>query len=99
MDRTVGLARTKKVFGGLTTSGVFMRLKDEPIASRILETLLVKTELKEHIEVIICSEIFYISATLRIDNNAKLIAAARSEYIATISDDETTTYVYLAKLQ
>lgn len=93
------LARCKKVFGALTTSEVFRGLKDEPIASRILETLLVKKELKERIEVITYSHPAYIAAILRDDDAAKLIAAARSEYIAAISDDETTTCVYLAKLQ
>lgn len=93
------IARAKKVFKELAKNEVFIKLKDDPIVDKILEALLGKKQVNERIEVLIYPFIPYISATLRNDDKAKLIAAARSEYIAAISDDETTTCVYLAKLQ
>ena len=87
----------QKIFKELANDEAFMRLKDDPIADKLLEALLKKDIIREHIESIICPHPAYIPHILRDDDNSQLVTAARSEYIAVICDEATTT-VYLAKL-
>ena len=98
MSKQVEISKVKKVLE-LTNYECFMELKrkDDPIADRLVEALL-KKDIKERIEGVIYPHPAYIANILRDDDNAQLVTAARSEYIAAISDDETTTFFYIVKL-